>query len=679
MSAGCHSVGPSCGRDAPCSSCCGDSARGDTPLVQEELLLQRISKAFLEWRARLTHSQTEMNELVQECEALEDTLRRTRRGADDTAKEGVCRRGDLEWRGFRRGAVADGAVHASAATPRTRRGASVQRLGQSQPSCGSRSDRTPERRRAPSAPLSRSRSSPGGTPTRVAVPVLADGARAKGEQLRSESRARAKGRVTSTKVWLGANTPAQAQSSTAATRRHIAAPSSPPWALATGTGSTGRRKSASMGPPIREPRDRHCKHHVVHSVTCWRGGVRLAAEIAPPTSPQRSRSLSAAIGEWSTADVTPTSPQRRKHADAPPSSAPCRSASASGDCSTTVATPASPHRRRIANSPISPTPCAASSSGGLRFAAQSPQVSIDLSTNGHEPPVVIALPPTPLEVVLAPVEPRCVTRLPKPKALPSPPRLAAEASLVHGSRARSVSESSGASSSSVRISPTPDLPNGSQSGSCLLPRTGMKSNGGGFGALKGTASCRRSSPTTAISDDPQVQANIAFQAKDYARAVELFTRAISVEPENYVLFSDRAICLAVSGHYTESLRDSRRCVELRPDWPRGYGRRGLAEFCLGAYDEAAESYRIGLRLAPDDPALREGLQQACDARRSFASVARIGGGPTDASAAAAAVGSASARAMQEDRSFANARVGWLRPHLLQASLPAAPEPALAPP
>lgn len=120
----------------------------------------------------------------------------------------------------------------------------------------------------------------------------------------------------------------------------------------------------------------------------------------------------------------------------------------------------------------------------------------------------------------------------------------------------------------------------------------------------------------------QDEANKAFQAKNYSRAVALFTDAIDAVPDNHVLYSDRAVCLSVLGRYAEALKDGNRCIQLRPDWARGYGRKGLAEFCLGDFGAAADSYRKGLNLSPTDPSLQEGLNQAVESARQAAEEAK---------------------------------------------------------
>merc|ERR1719335_200222 len=108
--------------------------------------------------------------------------------------------------------------------------------------------------------------------------------------------------------------------------------------------------------------------------------------------------------------------------------------------------------------------------------------------------------------------------------------------------------------------------------------------------------------------------NTAFQAKDYQEAIKHFTEAISHDPNDHVFYSNRSACFASLEKYDKALEDGTKCVSLKPDWPKGYTRKGLAQFFLKQYDDAAETYKVGLKLAPEDATLKEGLQKAMDAK-----------------------------------------------------------------
>lgn len=108
--------------------------------------------------------------------------------------------------------------------------------------------------------------------------------------------------------------------------------------------------------------------------------------------------------------------------------------------------------------------------------------------------------------------------------------------------------------------------------------------------------------------------NDAFTAKNYKEAIKHFTEAISHDANDHVFYSNRSACYASLEDYEKALSDGEKCVELKPDWHKGYARRGLAEFFLERFDVAAETYQAGLKLAPEDQALKEGLRKAMDAK-----------------------------------------------------------------
>lgn len=50
--------------------------------------------------------------------------------------------------------------------------------------------------------------------------------------------------------------------------------------------------------------------------------------------------------------------------------------------------------------------------------------------------------------------------------------------------------------------------------------------------------------------------NKAFAAKDYDKAIDLFTQAIAVDPKNHVLFSNRSAAKAGKKEWAAALEDA---------------------------------------------------------------------------------------------------------------------------
>ncbi|KAF8204836.1 activator of Hsp70 and Hsp90 chaperone [Pholiota molesta] len=111
------------------------------------------------------------------------------------------------------------------------------------------------------------------------------------------------------------------------------------------------------------------------------------------------------------------------------------------------------------------------------------------------------------------------------------------------------------------------------------------------------------------------QGNKAFAAKDYDKAIDLFTQAIAIDPKNHVLWSNRSAAHTGKREYDAALADADECVKVNPTWAKGYARKGAALHGLRKYDEAITAYETGIKLE-DSPALRKGLQEVKDAKAS---------------------------------------------------------------
>ncbi|KAJ6627400.1 activator of Hsp70 and Hsp90 chaperone [Mycena sp. CBHHK59/15] len=109
--------------------------------------------------------------------------------------------------------------------------------------------------------------------------------------------------------------------------------------------------------------------------------------------------------------------------------------------------------------------------------------------------------------------------------------------------------------------------------------------------------------------------NKAFAAKDYDKAIDLFTQAIAVDPTNHVLYSNRSAAHAGKREWEEALKDAEQCVVVNPTWSKGYARKGAALHGARRYDDAIAAYEAGLKLEDSAP-LRKGLKEVQDAKAS---------------------------------------------------------------
>src|SRR5688500_13783577 len=85
--------------------------------------------------------------------------------------------------------------------------------------------------------------------------------------------------------------------------------------------------------------------------------------------------------------------------------------------------------------------------------------------------------------------------------------------------------------------------------------------------------------------------NECFSAQKYEEAIQHFSKAIELNPNDHVFYSNRSACYSNLNQYEKALEDGAKAVSIKPDWSKGYTRKGLAEYYLGKYDEAENTYQ----------------------------------------------------------------------------------------
>jgi stress-induced-phosphoprotein 1 len=103
--------------------------------------------------------------------------------------------------------------------------------------------------------------------------------------------------------------------------------------------------------------------------------------------------------------------------------------------------------------------------------------------------------------------------------------------------------------------------------------------------------------------------NAALAANNLEEAVNHYTEAIKLDGQNHVLYSNRSAAYAKANKYDLALEDANKTVEIKPDWSKGYSRKGTALAYLGRLDEAIATYEKGLQVDPNNAQLQEGLRE----------------------------------------------------------------------
>ena len=94
--------------------------------------------------------------------------------------------------------------------------------------------------------------------------------------------------------------------------------------------------------------------------------------------------------------------------------------------------------------------------------------------------------------------------------------------------------------------------------------------------------------------------NEQFKAKNFDKAVEFYSTAIDETPTDHTIYGNRSACYFKLNSYQKAIDDAEKCIELKPDWSKGYQRKGNALHGMGNKAEALITYQKGLEVDPSN-------------------------------------------------------------------------------
>jgi len=106
----------------------------------------------------------------------------------------------------------------------------------------------------------------------------------------------------------------------------------------------------------------------------------------------------------------------------------------------------------------------------------------------------------------------------------------------------------------------------------------------------------------------------AFRAQDYATAVHHYSAALSLDPTNHILLSNRSAAYLSSQQKSRAFQDAQECIKHAPEnYFKGYSRLAAALQSLGRYGPAKEAWEKVLAADSNNAAAKQGLDAATKA------------------------------------------------------------------
>ena len=106
-----------------------------------------------------------------------------------------------------------------------------------------------------------------------------------------------------------------------------------------------------------------------------------------------------------------------------------------------------------------------------------------------------------------------------------------------------------------------------------------------------------------ISPEPYFFENLAkvyLEMEDSSRAIELYSKLLSTQPENYSYVFNLASAYKIAKDYDNAIKMYERAIERDPNNPDAYFNMGLILNNLSKPDKAIKYYKKAVELSPDD-------------------------------------------------------------------------------
>ncbi|KAK6635184.1 hypothetical protein RUM43_007943 [Polyplax serrata] len=96
----------------------------------------------------------------------------------------------------------------------------------------------------------------------------------------------------------------------------------------------------------------------------------------------------------------------------------------------------------------------------------------------------------------------------------------------------------------------------------------------------------------------KTEGNNLVKAEKFEEAIQCYTKAIELDPNNPVYYCNRAAAYSRLNNHLATIDDCKAALKIEPTYSKAYGRLGFAYTSLNMFQEATQSYQKALELEP---------------------------------------------------------------------------------
>eukprot|EP01084_Bolivina_argentea_P273469 465847_1 len=112
-----------------------------------------------------------------------------------------------------------------------------------------------------------------------------------------------------------------------------------------------------------------------------------------------------------------------------------------------------------------------------------------------------------------------------------------------------------------------------------------------------------------LANDAKKKGNEYYQKQQWHEAISAYKDAICLDPNNHLYYSNRSAAYEKNKQYEHALTDAEKCMELNPQWSKGYWRAGTALLKLGKRKQARQIFQKGLDMDPNNQDLKSAISE----------------------------------------------------------------------
>ena len=105
------------------------------------------------------------------------------------------------------------------------------------------------------------------------------------------------------------------------------------------------------------------------------------------------------------------------------------------------------------------------------------------------------------------------------------------------------------------------------------------------------------------------QADGLYERRKFDKAIETYTLAIGLNPNDYAIYNNRGAAYHATGEFQKAIDDYTKAVELNPYHFSAYNNRGAAYEDIGNIEQAVADYRKALEIKPENKLAKDNLKK----------------------------------------------------------------------